>query len=118
MNLLEEYEDKDIIGFSFNHNDYEVKKMEDNQLEKDEPELRMMECLPKSINDIQDAYVLLWEDDAIVGTPSYIFDWIIENNYGLHSIEKSGSTIYAEIHDHDNVWPAAIHKVTSKENKL
>ena len=83
MNLLEEYKNSDVVGFSFGKTDYlrEEKIMLYYLL--DEPEaiiLHCMDCLPSQITDIKENGILEFGDRRVILRGDQLFDWLADEN--------------------------------------
>ena len=107
MNLLEEYKNSDVVGFSFSKTDYIEEK-----IMLDEPEFKTIDA-PKIKGD----YVLSWEGETIVGDLEYIFNWIINNNLHVHAVKNIGVMVYLEIHDYETLWNESLSPVTANQYK-
>jgi hypothetical protein len=112
MNLLEEYKNSDVIGFSFSPIDYiEEKIMPDENLNppEDAP-LRSMEGLPEYITSIKENGIFQFDDKTIVLRGDQLYDWIIDENLNVHNVAFNMPAFFTlEIHDGSEMWQAIFY---------
>ena len=90
--------------------------MRDDQLEEPEVQLTIMQELPKRYAEIKSNYSIQWENDLIVGTPAYIFNWFLNENFNIDGVSSFMDSIYFNIHDLSDSWLATAYRVTNMEN--
>ena len=107
MNLLDEYKNPNVLGFSFSPIDYIEEK-----IMCDEPEFKSIDA-----PSIEGDFLLSWEGETIVGDINYIFNYIDNNNLDVHACIKDGESVNIEIHDYCNIWYEILYPVTANQYK-
>jgi hypothetical protein len=112
MNLLEEYKNGDVVGFSFSPIDYiERKIMLDEHLnEPDQAPLHCMDCLPPMITEINENGILEFDNKRVILRGDQLFDWIDGENLNVHSVViEATKSFTVVIHDKSEAWDATFY---------
>jgi len=112
MNLLDEYKNGDVVGFSFSPIDYiEEKIMLDEHLnEPDQAPLHCMDRMPKYITRLKENGILEFDNKTVILTGEDLYDWILNENLNVQSVFISAEKSFVlKLHDHSSVWDATFY---------
>jgi hypothetical protein len=112
MNLLDEYKNGNVVGFSFSPIDYiEEKIMLDEHLnEPDQAPLRSLSCLPLALHNISENGILEFDSKRVILKGDQIFEWLTNENFKVHVVwYVATKSFILKIHDDSDAWEATFY---------